>query len=298
MLIIGDTSIEYPNFDFGYETTITLPFRYSRLSNGQITVIDEGEEYDMYSCKGSMVIKPELLRYMGAFNHPLGRGGQYALRDVNAGGFYPFTPAAIGTITTSPAGPTPEIDTFFVAFNKIDLKGKVDIFARAFRVDVEMFGVERVNPGVIGSELIFVGDGPIRPEGEITISGNGASVTGIRHPINGFNPSKGYSAYPRQMLGGGLSSVNYYFMQDYEPRASVVTITATTQAAAAIIRALVRGIRARRFRIQAPTAYSVFGGVGEDGFYAKLSSGNIRVKHTRFDEFEITLNLEMEINRG
>jgi len=293
---LNDTEREYPNFDYGYETTIKMPFHFSRLSNGSLTVHDEGPKYDMYSCKGSMVILPELLNYVGAFGYtPDNRGGLSFMRDTATKGFYPFTPAVFGTRVILEGGQVIDYDDlFFVAFSKVDLKGKVDIFARAFRVDLEMFMVKRNE----SYSLIFAGAAPTQPEGELVISGNGIMISGIRHPVNGFNPSKGYNAYPRQMLGRRYESVNYRFMQDYEPRASSLTITATAQTAASIIRALLNDIRANWFRIQAPQNYAVFGGADNGDFTVRLSSGELRVKHTRFDEFEIGLNVELRSNRG
>jgi hypothetical protein len=294
-MLINHPAPEYPNFDFGYETTINMPFHFSRLSQGQLISYDEGPEYDRYSVKGSMTIPPSLLPYMGEFGSPVYRGHRQVLHYTVTKGFYPFTPAIAGVSVKLGATINDMTDTFYVAFNKVDIKGKADIFARAFRADMEMFMLTEE-----GNTPLFADEDDSLPEGALVIGTRDltATIEGVRYPVNGFNPSVEYNAYPRQMPGGGFTSVNYKFLQTNEPRTSAMIITANTNTAAKIIKALVADIRNNQFRIKAPSNYAVFGAADYKDFAVTLSSGDIRVKHTRFDEFEITLNVKLEYNHG
>jgi hypothetical protein len=264
-MFINDTDREYPNFGYGYETAIKMPFHFSRLSNGALTVHDEGQKYDMYSCKGSMVIPPDLLNFVGEFGYTVdNRGGLSFMRDTVAKSFYPFTPAVVGTRVISNGGQVVDYDD-------------------SFYVDIEMF----MGKNTEGYNIIFAEGRPTIAEGSLEISGGGVLIAGIRHPINGFNPSVAYNAYPRQMLGRRYEAVNYRFLQDYEPQACAMTITAATNVATNIIRALVNNIRADWFHIRTPKNYAVFGRYNDDEVIVRLASGELRVKHVRFDEFEI-----------
>jgi len=87
---------------------------------------------------------------------------------------------------------------------------------------------------------------------------------------------------------GGVTKTNRTGVK--EPKSTSMTITANTRAASNIIRALVLNIRSNPFTISAPVNYHVFGmGTGE--FNVRLNSPELKVRHTRFDEFEIILNV-------
>lgn len=289
-------NLSYPNFDFGYETTVKLPFHFSRCSNGALTSVDEGAAYDMYRVKGTMTVPPEKLGELGTFGDAGSQGWKYFIWQLRDSGFYPFTPALAGVKQNLiPANVID--DAFFVAFSKIDVKRKADLFARAFSVDMEMLMViENYEEPLFTDRRSGV---PTEGAMEIQLPAQqGATFTGgIRHPVNGFDVSVRYSAYPQQMLGGGVSSVNYAFLRESRPggiRESSMIITANTGAAINILNALLKYIRAKPFRLRAPRNYAVFGSRDHEVFSVKLASDELRVKHVRFDEFEIALNLIME----
>ena len=278
MMING---LAFPNPDFGYETTIKLPFYYSRLGNGKTTVRDEGRQYDSYAAKCSCVMPRSSMDEFHALYDESGRGGRLTLSECRTSGFYPFTPAALSVDGL-------EEDAYSVTLSNINQKGAVDLLAKGFRVDFEM--LLGFDEGVVQSAAQ-----PARPEGSMSMSAvtinGGVAIDGIRYPVSGFAPSVGYNVYSRHMLGGGVETINYdYHRGGKEPKSAGMTITATEAAANGIIQALLFNIRANKFTITAPDGYHLFGrGTGE--FDVRLNSAELKVKHTRFDEFEIILNV-------
>jgi len=274
MILTGGT---FPNPDFGYETTIRLPFYFSKLGNGKISVYDESYIYDTYSVKCSCVMG---YRKMAEFSDTYvnsSRGYVLSLYDTFADGFYPFTPAI------PPPRGLDDRYCYAVTLNNISMKGQLDNLAKGFRVDFDMLmsydNIDFAPVAEAASEGSFVFD-----------SDSGVTISGIRFPVNRFSPAIGYNVYSRQMLGGVTETIDYSYFADREPKSTNMTITANTRAASNIIRALVFNIRSNPFTIYAPMNYHVFGmGTGE--FKVRLNGPEIKVRHTRFDEFEIVLNV-------
>jgi len=229
-----DFDVDLPNPDFGYETIIRMPLHFSKLSNGEISVFDEGGEYDIYSVKCSCVMPYDKMRLFNYLYDNAQRGRMLSLTDCLTAGFCPFTPAVVSANESI-------TDSYTVTLNNVNLKGPVDNLAKGFRVDFEML--------LSYESLTFAPEQEAAPEGSIRLINSVGDIdtTGIRFPINGFSPTVGYNAYGRQMLGGVTETVNYDYFKASEPRASSMTITANQRAASNIIRR--REYTDKRYRV-------------------------------------------------
>jgi len=268
-----------PNPDFGYETTIKMPFHFSKLGNGKISAYDEGIEFDSYSVKCSSVMPIGKFNEFYATYDIWGRGSELVVEECHATGFYPFSPA----ILSSDAAHS---DRYRIILANNDDKGPVDLLAKGFRVNFDML--------LVYEELVSAESQVARSEGSMALSASvgSISINGVRYPINGFSPSVGYNVYSRQMLGGRVETVNYdYYRRGREPKNSSFTITANQATATDIIKALVFSIRSGKFTISAPRGYYLFGSRRTEEYDVRLNSTELKVRHTRFDEFEINLNV-------
>jgi hypothetical protein len=285
---------KFPNLDYGYETAIRMPFHFSKLGNGKISAYDEGPNCDIFVCKGSIVISgvegnmsAGPLAAWSRFNVlvDVRVHGYNQLTECLTTGFYPFTPAILASGTNVTA------DLYYVRLNKVERKGSVDIYGRAFQASFELLFVRDDSDG--NSDILIAPYQVNKTEGGLVVaSKDGTRVSGLRFPPNGFSPSKEYNVFSQSMFGGNVETVAYGWEQVVvdEPKSSALTITATQFAASNLIKLLLTNIRSNIFTIITASNYHLFGN-GSGSFDVRLSSAEIRVRHARFDEFEISFNV-------
>ena len=267
--------IEILNPDFGYTTDITLPFTVSSLGDGKVSIYDEGRDYDRYLCKSLTCIleRADMEAIFGIYNSS-NRGEELTLTDCTSGGFFPFTPLIV------------EGAGYKVYFSKVKNLGSVDLLGKQFKVEFEF-----ILSYEAGSLPQYRDINAESTQGSLTLGENGLAITGLRFPRGGFKVEKPYNSYPVNTNGGAVYGLSY----DVERNDTKMVIECTEKSVGNILYRLLYNYRGEEFGITVAGNYFPFGlDVGDDNkFTVKLTDGRIRVKHVAYNQYEISLGLNL-----
>ena len=268
-------NFEFVNPDYGYETLISMPFHISKLSSGQTSIRDEGVLYDKWSCARckTIVDRIEVEALFDIYNST-SRGQAVSLTEAVSSGFIPFTPLL------------PELTGYSVYFDKVRNKGAVDVLAKRFEIEFDLileYDSLTYNPIIADTCL----------DGNMVIGNSGLEVEGIRYPMGGFKPSKSWDVYPVNTNGGNIAGS--YYDKSADSQSTSMTLLCTEKNCRNILYRLLYNFRGSEFKMTVPVNHFPFGyDYGDDStFCVKLTSGDIKVKHTGFNQFEIDLDLSL-----
>ena len=277
-LTYSTTTIEIDNPDFGYSTDIEMSLSSSRVGTGNINHYDEGFNLDTYRCVRCRCVmdSTDMEAFFNLYS-TVGRGEELTLTETASTGFFPFSPAL------------DEGDGFKVYLVNVQNKGAFDTMGKRFSVQFDLLLAYTIEtkPAYIGIRSDCV-------EGSLTLGENALEITGIRFPRRGFVLSKDHNVFPHITNGGTVYGSEYG--TGSEANDTTMSIICTEKTVGNILYRLLHNWRANAFQMSVPAKYYPFGlDLGDNAqFMVKLLSGKIRVRHTKFNEFEIVLNVNLE----
>lgn len=275
-LTYDTTTVEIDNLDFGYQTNVEMALYTSRVGTGKINNYDDGMNCDSFMCRGRVVLNATDMATLFTFYSDTGRGKEITLTETALTGFYPFTPALN------------EGTGFKVYLANVRNLGALDTMGKRFGVEITLLLAYEVE-----TKPDFVGMRSDCSEGGLILGEGALEVSGIRFPKGGFNPKKEYAVYPRITRGGAVYGTVYG--ADSEATDTRMTITCTEKTVGNILYRLIHNWRGTAFKMTVPAKHYPFGlDFGDNtSFDVKLTSGDVLVRHTRFNEFEITLDVNL-----
>lgn len=269
----GAESVEISQPDFGYQTTINLPFEIAELNNGALSIYDPDssgtEVYDIRQCTAKFFLTATELNNLNAFFTDAAKGrGRDVTMTLNTGsGFFPFGP------DKGDAG----------AFTVSVIMGKHASQSNApwkyFEKDFVITNTGSYPAYSLPAEV---------SEGSFTIG----TISNNRFPLNWFEVDGEYgvvtvldqgsdSHYTDRGSGGDFWRTGFNMISNQSK-------------AAATINYLVKTARAQGFNIIADSDFYAFGRAkGSNGTYSvRMIQDSIEITHSRFNEFQYSLNLE------
>lgn len=281
--------INFPNINllvnnpnYGYTTTIQMPFNVVSLGNNKIMSYDNGEIYDRYTCNVSIVLDnqhdyQELYNAL-CVNGSL-RGENVKLSECNSTGFYPF-----GCHVSEPVG------GYTVVVSKVVFRDKVDDVGKFWKIDLMFTWLHNK-----GSEVVYNSPVAFGQDGSLTIG----TVSGLPFPGNGFDIDNSYSVNVNQNYGGVayVTALDYLTGDNNKERInSSFSLALSNNQLNNLLIDIITDYRSSNTPISTPEIYFPFGaGVSTfSNFMFKLTSGKIEIKHRIHNIFDLKLDIEIQ----
>lgn len=260
----GIYSVTLPNPNFGYRSSLIMPVDVLKLDDGSLLQRDEGQSYDMRKCEAEFVLSELQMSGLNNFIKEFARGKD-VLMTLDGTGFFPFLPDK------------GDVDDFTVSIRIINT-GRVQTNPfRYFKTTVEI-----VNTGSFPSYSL-----PTQVKNGAYTFG---SVSGIREPINLFEPKQEYGI----SVDYSVDSVSYYVdkgnLSDVAETKFIFTENESTTAI--IINEIIDSLRTSVFQFKTPAFAHPFGVDYSNLVYSvQLSSNKIEVTHEEADRFSFEIDL-------
>lgn len=265
----GTFDLEY--IEEGYTSTITLPFSKIEKENNQISIFDDGSDYDKYSCEFSCVMTADAFTNLNAIYEDDADYSFTIIPNVGSSGFSPFTPA-FG-----------DNGSYQFKIKSLKQSGTLDDERyQWFRVSFSI--IMAVLPSSYSPTLEAV-------EGNLTIG----SVGGLRYPIGGYKPSVEYDVGTASTGSIPMGSNQIAYAQNWlnSSSTSKMTIRALFGRASFLLKHLL-SVRAQELSILAPQGHYPYGPKNGDNqsFTSRLISRQIVVKHVNNQRYDISLEFQ------
>lgn len=255
---------------FGYSTTIKMPIDIMELPNGKWKTYDHGEgndTYDQRECSCDFILTPEqYYAFISAFDNDLVARNKTITIGLDSNGFFPFGPDK------------GDSGLFSTAISIIEDKGRL------------------LNPhGYYGLKLAMVNAGSFPSYALPTEIGSGpvtiGSVSNLRFPDSFFAPN--ITRYDSVTITGGNTAHIQGRGSSADSKSTNANLRLNQSKAAALVAYLTTGAgRASSFNFYAGADSVPFGlSSGSGSFTAILTSSIIEIKHERFNDFRIDLNI-------
>lgn len=253
--------------EFGYQTELKFPFDFISMDNGTVVSRDEGSKYDKRICTCDCFLTAAQQAALNTLINTTARGHDLTLLLPAGNGFHPFG------ADKGDDGP------FTVALMLKSTPAIQQAPYRYFKCQLQMTNTGAYPAYARPSEVA---------EGELAID----NVTGLRMPPTLFVPSQVYGVN----VGLTEASVSRYFNRgsgaDFARTQFVLPCNESK--CAALLYDLVTVARAGAFDVTSADSFYMFGvdHGSSDTYSVRLLSDTIVVKHNRYNEFELSMDLQ------
>lgn len=264
----GSNDVEVYLPEWGYNTTIALPFDIQKLSAGSgYDVYDHGATYDIRSCDCNLVLSATEMNSLNdiMYAEAKGRGKDVTLTMAAGSGFFPFGPdkGDVGAFTVSCVITTSEAIgdapyQYFRVGMRLTNTGSWPGYSAPAEVDEGPFGV--------------------------------GTVTNCRFPQQWFSPSVGRGVYAAILQNADAEYIDRGINAD-DWEASFQFESNESKAAAVIDYLLT--VRSGAFDLVCPSNSYPFGREkGTGGTYSvRLIQDSIMITHIQHDQFQFGMNV-------
>lgn len=256
-----------PNIDKGYKTTIEMDFYTFKVSNGTVSHLDAGKQYDKYICDCSIVLNKT---DYDVFINLVKSADILTLQTNNE--FYPF-----GYGIQEPTG------GFNVVVSEINDKGMIDDLGKAFRVSFKIhWNYQNVIWNIPPVEYCKMGN--------LDIMG----LSNIRY--GRFDPKIDYPISVQHTKGGNIDTIKY--ATDKFKNESTFVLTLRNDILHNLLYRIINSYRNSVFYIKGGDNYYIFSKQGLDNtqYSVKLASGKIELTNKEFESTDIKFDIVREIN--
>ena len=249
----------------GYISTIDLPFSFSENENLQVSVFDDGSDYDKYSCRFSAVMTEASYTSLASVY----KGDKESIFTLSpnssGGGFCPLTPAY------------GDEGTFSFKIKSLRQSGTLDDERyQWFRVEFEI-----INAGALPSYSPSTGN----DEGNLQIG----TIGGLRYPIGGYQPKVDFK------VGAVSTSTLNAYVNDWDSIGSMTTfkLRLLQDKMSLLIKHLLSE-RIANISILVPSGHFPYGAENGDNksFTSRLLNSRLVVKQIKNKRYEITLEFQ------
>jgi len=267
-----NSTIQLPNPNKGYKTTINMAFNGSMLGNGKWSNFDSGQKFDMFSCKCVFYFTAAEQASFHTVTSGANIGTTAVITNVNSTGFYPFSPAI------SEPGPG-----YTVYITDVKSAGMSDDLGNEFKTECTFLWA--YSEGAIVWNAL---DPIYCNEGSLSFAG----YDNILFP--GFKPKQGLSS-ASQPTGGGYI-YGFSTSTTNEMNSSKMKLKLRTDLTSNIVNKLVNTYRGNAIDITGAENYYIFTlSEGDSTSYTvKLKDNELKIKNITGDQFEIDLEFVRE----
>lgn len=263
----GATEVVINAPEFGYSTEVKLPFDFVRLDNGTVEARDYGQAYDRRSCSFECFLTPAQQVSLNLLVRSTGRGQSLVMALPAESGFFPFVP------DKGDDGP------FTVALQLDGTPAIQQAPYKYFRCRLKVTNVGAYPAYALPTE---VADGP-------WAIGN---VSALRMPPSLFTPNQFYGV---SVGFTESSSARYLDRGSGADHASTqFGLLCNESKAAALVYDLTSVQRAGAFTVTTEDSFYALGSdhASSGSYSVRLLSDTIVIKHNRYNEFELSLDLQ------
>lgn len=263
----GATEVVVNAPEFGYTSEVKLPLDFIRLDNGTVEIRDEGTKYDKRSCACECYLTTAQQVALNTLINSTGRGQDLVLTLPAGSGFFPFLP------DKGDDGP------FTVALQLDGTPAIQQAPFKYFKCRLKLTNTGSYPAYALPAE---VADGPW------TIG----NVADLRMPPSLFIPNQVYGV----AVGFTESGVSRYLDRgsgaDYA--STQFGLLCNESKAAALIYDLTSVQRASAFNVTTADSFYAYGvdHTASAIYSVRMISDTITVKHNRYNEFELSLDLQ------
>lgn len=250
----------------GYKTEINLNMLIARLSNGKVTIRDNGFEDDVYKCKFTLVVNETDAQYISDIVQNTGRGEPVSLAVLlgeSTPNFYPFGPHVDMSASD------------LVNIVKWVDKGQVDPFGTYFEFEVE------ITPAF---SVVY--------NNTVTDCGSGGFNFGslINTYLPKFSPMIQYKI--NYMQTGRNTFLNHNSQSTQKQDTKLEWVDIITEGARNILLEVCRNVRSIAITINAGSNWRAYGYQGGQGDKSvKLTSTKIAIEHRTGNLWKLSLGV-------
>ena len=268
LLTYNNNTVDLPFPVYGYITEIKMPFTFSHLDDGTITIRDEGIQYDRRNCKVSFLLDASKQEEYNTFFNTTARAKSVVMTMDADCGFYPFG------VDKGDTGP------FTISAQRLNTPPIQLQPFRYFKCDLLFTNV--------GAYTDFIWP-VVQDEGNFNIGG----ISDLQMPQQLFEPQQEYTISVNHTEN---STAQYFDRGSLGDSASVRFVQQVgTGKCGDLLYYLVVGQRTSTFPVYTDDYYYIFGADhGSDTtFTVKLNSDKITIRHIAYNSFEIDLAFKM-----
>lgn len=263
----GSTEVVINAPEFGYTTELKFPWDFIRLDNGTIEARDEGTKYDKRSCSCECYLTPAQQGALNTLINSTARGQSLILSLPTGCGFFPFGP------DKGDDGP------FTVALQLRSTPAIQQAPFKYFRCQLIMTHAGTYPAYSLPTQ---VADGPW------TIG----NVTQLRMPPTLFSPTQIYGISVAFTENNSPRYFNRGSGADYA--STQFNLTCNESKAAALVYDLASVQRVGSILIATGDNFYAYGAdhSSSASYNVRMKSDMIVIKHNRYNEFELSLDLQ------
>lgn len=260
----GIYNITLPNPNFGYRSRVLMPIDVLKMDDGSLVQRDEGVLYDHYSCEAEFTLSEAQTADLNNFINTSARG-VYCVMTLDSTGFFPFMPH------------NGDGDNFTVSLRIINTAKVQHNPFRYFNVTIEITNTAGLPYYDIPDQI---------KNGAYTLG----SVSGIREPINLFEPKQEYGVSVDFSVNSSAFYVDRGNLADVA--STKFMITEQLGMTAGIINDIVTNQRISVFPLKTPQYAYPFGRDFSNLSYSvQLASSELEVVHENADRFSLVFEL-------
>lgn len=263
----GATEVVITAPDAGWTSKVEMPIDFLRLDDGTLDSRDEGAKYDKRTCECVCHLPAAEALALTTLVNSTARGQNLVLALPAGSGFHPF-------------GPDKGDDGPFTVALQIKNSPSIQLAPwRYFRVELLLTNVGAWPAYSLPAQVA---------EGGLTIG----TVAALRMPQGLFSPQRSYAVHVNFTEN---STARYFDRGSGGDRTSVqFALQCNESKCAALVAYLAGTARATAFTAVSQDYFYMFGidHGSSDTYNVRLASGVIQVKNLRYNEYELSLDLQ------